>query len=132
MTLTVSDMLTEAHRVVEFVEFEEAIDMMRDQNALLLDVRDAPEVEQTGLAKGAHHVSRGMLEFRADAETPFHDKEFDKQRPVVIYCVSGGRSALAGKVLIDMGYEKVFNLGGFKDWQEAGGPILHPLDPGMS
>jgi rhodanese-related sulfurtransferase len=41
---------------------------------------------------------------------------------VVVYCASGGRSALAGKALKDMGSERVFNLGGFKDAAEAGFP----------
>jgi rhodanese-related sulfurtransferase len=40
---------------------------------------------------------------------------------VILYCASGGRSALAGKLLKDMGYENVFNLGGFNDWAAAGG-----------
>ena len=64
-----------------------------------------------------------MLEFRADPEAPSHDKRFDKAKPIILYCASGGRSALAGKLLKDMGYEKVYNLGGFKDWVEAGGKV---------
>ena len=50
---------------------------------------------------------------------------------MLVYCASGGRSALAGKVLKDMGYDRVFNIGGFKDWVEAGGEIDRPVDPGM-
>jgi rhodanese-related sulfurtransferase len=72
-----------------------------------------------------------MLEFRADPDSPYHDKNFRKDRPVIVYCASGGRSALAGKVLKDMGYLQVFNLGAFKDWAESGGPIDRPIDPGM-
>jgi len=131
MALTVSDMLTEAHRVVEGIDVNDAQTLMTDENALLLDVRDAPEVEKSGLAQGAHHISRGMLEFRADPVTPFHDKELQKDRAIILYCASGGRAALAGKLLIDMGYTRVFNLGGFKDWAEHGGPVVHAVDPGM-
>jgi rhodanese-related sulfurtransferase len=130
MALTVKDMMAAANAAVERVDLAEAQDLI-DKGALLLDVRDGPEVEKTGLAKGAHHVSRGMLEFRADAGTPFHDKAFDKERAIVLYCASGGRAALAGKLLIDMGYNKVFNLGGLKDWVEEGGEVEHVLDPGM-
>ncbi|MBV8839261.1 MAG: hypothetical protein JO000_22220 [Alphaproteobacteria bacterium] len=50
-----------------------------------------------------------------------HWRETD--RPVILHCASGGRAALAGKLLKDMGYQKVFNLGGFKDWVEAGGKV---------
>jgi len=131
MASTVKEMMEAANAVVPRVSVADAQDMIR-KGAMLLDVRDAPEVEKSGLAVGALHVSRGMLEFRADADTPFHDKAFDKQRPIVIYCASGGRAALAGKSLLEMGYEKVVNIGGFKDWAEAGGRVSHPVDPGMN
>jgi rhodanese-related sulfurtransferase len=52
-------------------------------------------------------------------------------RPVIVYCASRGRSALAGKVLKDVGYQQVFNLGAFKDWAESGGDVDHPIEPGM-
>ena len=60
-----------------------------------------------------------MLEFRADPESPYHDKNFAKDKTVIVYCASGGRSALSGKVLKDMGYERVYNLGAFKDGPKA-------------
>ena len=71
----------------------------------------------------AYAVPRGSLEFKADPESPGHDKNFSKDRPVILHCASGGRAALAGKLLKDMGYQKVYNLGGFKDWAEAGGKV---------
>jgi rhodanese-related sulfurtransferase len=79
----------------------------------------------SGKVAGAVHVSRGMLEFRADPETPYHDKNFAKDKIVILYCASGGRSALGGKVLKDMGYREVYNLGAFKDWVENGGAVDH-------
>ena len=60
-------------------------------------------------------LARHRLEFRADPELPSHDKNFAKDKNVILYCGSGGRAALAGKMLKDLGYEKVFNIGGFKD-----------------
>ena len=72
-----------------------------------------------------------MLEFRADPATPFHDSELKFDRPVIVHCASGGRAALAGKLLKDMGYQEVFNLGGLKDWAEAGGSLTEPVDQGM-
>lgn len=129
--LTLKDMMATANVAVPRISLAEAQDLIA-KGALLLDVRDAPELEKTGLAEGAHHVSRGMLEFRADPDSPLHDKTFDKQRPVVLYCALGGRSALAAKLLLDMGYERVFNVGSFKDWVEAGGATVRVIDPGMS
>ena len=94
-------------------------------------LRDAPEVEKSGKVAGAVHVSRGMLEFRADPESPYYDKNFAKNKTIILYCASGGRSALGGKVLIDMGYGQVYNVGAFKDWAESGGATEKPGDTGM-
>ena len=97
-----------------------------------MDVRDAPEIELSGKVAGAVHVSRGMLEFRADPDSPYHDKNFSKDKTIIVYCASGGRSALSGKTLKDLGYEHVYNLGAFKDWAEAGGKIDRPIESGMA
>lgn len=130
MPLTVAEMLATAQAAVPKITQPEAQAKI-DGGALLLDVRDAPELERMGRAQGAHHVPRGMLEFRADSGTPFADPELRKDRPIVLYCASGGRAALAGKLLIDMGYQEVYSLGSFKEWKEAGGPATEPMDPGM-
>lgn len=130
MPVTVKDLMAAANAAVPRVTASEARDLIA-QGALVVDVRDAPEVEKSGRVKGALHVSRGMIDFRADPATPYHEKEFRFDRPVVLYCASGGRAALAGKLLKDMGYARVYNLGGFKDWQEAGGEVEGPLETGM-
>jgi rhodanese-related sulfurtransferase len=123
MATSVKQMLEAANAAVPRITPAQARDMMAKGNALVVDVRDAPEVAQSGKVAGAVHVSRGMLEFRADPELPSHDKAFDKAKTVIVYCASGGRSALAGKLLKDLGYANVYNLGGFKDWAESGGAI---------
>jgi rhodanese-related sulfurtransferase len=128
--LTVKDMLAAAQAAVEKIDTSKAQELVSD-GALLLDIRDAPELEKAGRAVGSHHVPRGMLEFRADPDSPYHDPAFRRDRPVVLYCASGGRAALAGKLLKDMGYSQVYNLGGLKDWAEGGGPMDEPVDPGM-
>jgi len=122
MATNVKQMLEAANAAVPRITAEQAKDMIA-KGALVVDVRDAPELAQSGKVAGAVHVSRGMLEFRADPDSPYHDKNFAKDKPVILYCASGGRSALSGKVLKDMGYDKVYNLGAFKDWAEAGGKI---------
>ena len=72
-----------------------------------------------------------MLEFRADPESPYFDKNFANDKTIIVYCASGGRSALAGKLLKEMGCGQVYNLGAFKDWAESGGTIEKPIDIGM-
>ncbi len=130
MPTSVKQMIETANAAVPRVTPAEAWELI-SQGALVVDVRDAPEVEKSGKIMGAVHVSRGMLEFRADPESPYHDKKFDRAKPVIVYCASGGRSALSGRTLKEMGYEKVYNLGAFKDWAEAGGDIDKPIEPGM-
>jgi rhodanese-related sulfurtransferase len=121
MATSVKQMMEAANAAVPRVTPAQAREMIAKGNTLVVDVRDAPEVEKTGKVAGAVHVSRGMLEFRADPDSPYHDKSFDKAKTVILYCASGGRSALGGKVLKDMGYQKVYNLGAFKDWIVNGG-----------
>jgi rhodanese-related sulfurtransferase len=115
MTTSVKQLLADANAAVPRVTPEEARKLIAEEDALLVDVRDGTELAKSGKIKGAVAVSRGMLEFKADAESAYHDAAFRKDRPVVLYCASGGRSALAGKTLKDLGFEKVHNLGAFKD-----------------
>ena len=119
MSTSVKQMLKAADAVVPKITPDQASDMIKRGDALVVDVRDAPEVAASGMIAGAVNVSRGMLEFRADPESPYHDENFEKRKTVILYCVSGGRSALAGRLLKDMDYDKVYNLGGFKDWTGA-------------
>src|SRR5579871_5831270 len=109
MATSVKEMLEAANAAVPRITPAQARDMIAKGDALVVDVRDAPEVEKSGKVAGAVHVSRGMLEFRADPESPYHDKNFSKDKTVILYCASGGRSALAGKALKDLGYDKVYN-----------------------
>jgi rhodanese-related sulfurtransferase len=126
MAASVKQMMEAANAAVPKITPAQAQEMIAKGNALVVDVRDGTEVAQSGKVKGAVHVSRGMLEFRADPEAPTHDKNFARDKSVILYCGSGGRAALAGKLLKDMGYAHVYNAGGFKDWVESGGAIEKP------
>ena len=110
MATSVKQMLEAANAAVPKITPDQASDMIKKGNTLVVDVRDAPEVAVSGKVAGAVHVSRGMLEFRADPESPYHDKNFEKGKTVILYCASGGRAALAGKLLKDMGYDRVYNV----------------------
>lgn len=120
MASSVKDMMAEASREVPKLTPQEVREKLRSGNALLVDVRDGTEVRDSGKIRGAVNVARGMLEFRADPESPYHDPAFRKDRTIILYCASGGRSALAGKTLKDFGYQNVFNAGAFKDLAGAG------------
>ena len=122
MPLTVKDMTQAANAAVKRVDGATAQQMLVD-GAVMIDLRDGAELAKSGKATGSVHISRGLLEFHADPASPMFNKELRFDRPVILHCASGGRAALAGKLLMDMGYETVVNLGGFKDWVDAGGSV---------
>jgi rhodanese-related sulfurtransferase len=123
MTASVKQMMEAANAAVPKISAAEAKALIAKGNTLVIDVRDAPEVASSGKVAGAVNISRGMLEFRADPASPYHDANFARDKTLIVYCASGGRSALSGKTLKDLGYENVLNLGAFKDWAESGGAV---------
>ncbi|MGB6536319.1 MAG: rhodanese-like domain-containing protein [Xanthobacteraceae bacterium] len=122
MPTTTKDLLEAANAAVPKISGKEAQEMVAN-GALLVDLRDSAELGQTGKAVGALHVPRGSLEFKADPSLPSADKNFSLDRPVILHCGGGGRAALAGQLLKDLGYQEVYNLGGLKDWIDAGGKV---------
>ena len=122
MPVTAKQLLEAANAAVPKISGKEAQELM-SKGALLVDVRDGTELAATGKAAGAIHIPRGLLEFKADPTAPTADKNFSTDKTVILHCASGGRAALAGKLLKDMGYTRVYNLGGLKDLIDAGGKV---------
>ena len=85
------------------------------QGAVVIDVRDAPQLAASGKVPGWVHIPRGRLKFRGDPATPDHEAALQKEMPVLVYCAGGGQSAVAGKLLQDTGYAQVCNLGGLTE-----------------
>ena len=122
MPTTVKAMVAAANAAVPRISPAKAKALHAKGEAVFIDLREPPELAASGTVPGALPIPRGLLEFRADPESPDRNPSF--QKPVVItYCASGGRAALAGKLLQELGYKDVRNLGGFKDWVEAGGEV---------
>ena len=97
---------------------------LENGNATLIDIRESEELKQNGKIENSVHAPRGMLEFYADTSLPYHKQEFEKDNRIILYCASGGRSALATTTLKQMGYKNIAHLdGGFKAWKEAGIPV---------
>lgn len=116
-----ADLVAEAKSRVENLDPDAVEREVQDGDAVLVDIRDAPELEEHGRIPGAVHIPRGMLEFRADTTSPYHQPPLDPTRRVILHCASGGRSALAAKTLQEMGYEDVAHLdGGITAWKDAG------------
>lgn len=121
---SIMDKVKAAKEVVPAASVDEVKSMLGREDVLIVDVRDSAEVEKSGKVPGAVNVSRGMLEFKADPTSPYYDGDnFSTDKTVVLYCASGGRSALSGQALQEIGYKDVRNLGAFKDWVEGGGDV---------
>ena len=120
MSSTVKELLAAANAAVPRISAGDLRSMMSKGEALIVDVRDPPELTTGGKIKGAINVSRGMLEFRADPASQVYNPAFQKEKTVVLYCGSGGRAALGGKALQELGYKSVFNAGAFKELTESG------------
>lgn len=124
MTKTAKDLVAEANTSVETLSAEEAVNLVRDPNVVMVDVREGEELQKTGKVQGAVHVPRGFLEFQADPTSPSHKAELGGGKRLVLYCGSGSRSALAAKTLKEMGIGNVAHVaGGFAALQQAGAPI---------
>lgn len=98
-----------------------------NEDLLLVDVREHGEYE-AGHIKGAHLVPRGILEAAADPAYPKHVPEFAaaRDRQVVVYCATSGRSAMAAAVLQMMGFRNVLSMaGGYARWVADGMPQVH-------
>jgi rhodanese-related sulfurtransferase len=119
---TFPQILEEANKAVPKISPEEA-KSLQDEGALIIDIREAEELKVSGKVKGAYHIPRGLLEFQTKLVNPNGLDGFVPENKIILYCASGGRAALAGKSLKDMGFESVFNIGGLKDWVQANLPI---------
>jgi rhodanese-related sulfurtransferase len=118
---TVQAMLREAEAEVPHIKPQEAKELFGGTDVLFLDVREPNEVAESGKVLDALSVPRGLIEFRADPSSAMHDAKLNRAKTVIVYCGSGGRAALAGKTLKEMGFSDVRNMGGFKGWVDAGG-----------
>ena len=116
------DYLDEANAVVPKISIEDGIEKHKAGKSVFIDVRDSADIAASGTIAGAETIARGMMEFRADDTHTLHNPVLKKDADIVLVCGAGGQAALAGKTLVDMGFQSVSNVGGFKAWKEAGGP----------
>ena len=122
MSKKASDLVAEAKAKIDNLDPDTVERELASGDAVLVDIREAEEL-QGGRIEGSVHVPRGMLEFRADPSSPYHQEPLDPSKRVILHCASGGRSALAAATLKEMGYQNVAHLdGGFNGWKEAGKP----------
>jgi rhodanese-related sulfurtransferase len=121
MAMTAMDLVAAAKQHIREVNVAQAQDMVG--KALVLDVREPAEYAG-GCLPGAINIPRGVVEFQIGNHPAFQGKQ---NAEILIYCLSGGRSALAAESLQKLGYTGLVSLaGGFKAWQESGATVSHP------
>lgn len=118
MSVTPMQLVAEARAQIQEIDPQSAWDSMSGQ-VQVLDVREAGEFE-AGRIPGAVNVPRGILEFRIGELQDF----VNKAAPVLIYCRTGGRAALAAVQLSRIGYTNLKSItGGIMGWQSANLPV---------
>lgn len=124
MSTTVKELVARAKSQIRNLSVAEFATEIDQDDVTLVDVRESDEVGRDGAIPGAIQAPRGMLEFWADPASPYHRAEFDPHHRTLLYCASGGRSALGAQSLQALGYADVAHLeGGLKAWKEQGRPV---------
>lgn len=126
---TAQDLVAIAKQCINEISVPEISKLLAEQpDIVLLDVREPSEYEQ-GHLPGAVNIPRGVLEFQVSGHPalacePAAPELARLERPICVYCRSGGRSALAAQALGEMGFSRIKSLaGGFLDWQAHNLPV---------
>ena len=119
---TLNSLLEEANKIVTRLSYEETCIKIKD-GAVIIDVREESELNQNGMIKNAIHIPRGLIEFMLAPDSQENPSNINQDTNILVYCAGGYRSALAAKSLIDLGFNNVFNIGGFDEWVKNGGEI---------
>jgi rhodanese-related sulfurtransferase len=125
MPTTVSDLVKAAKERIENLDAD-TVETETAHGAILVDIRESEELAANGRIPGAVHIPRGMLEWRADPTSSYHQPPLDPNSRIILHCAGGGRSALAVLALQQMGYQNIAHLEtGFQGWKDAGKPTEH-------
>jgi len=110
-------------RTIKMDEFKALVD--KGGAGMIIDVRQEDEYAD-GHVPGAVNIPRGLIEFRIWKSVGFPDKT-DMNKQMTLYCLTGGRCALATKSLQDMGFTNVTSVDmKFDEWVKAGYPVAKP------
>ena len=119
-------LVADALKEVKTISPEEGLKMINENKCILIDIRDANELQRTGRIENSLNISRGLLEFSIHPESSYvQNNNIDLSKDIVLFCAAGGRSALAAKTLKEMGFEKVSHIdGGFGSMQNSGFKVV--------
>ena len=116
-------MLSEANQNIRRLDFSETENIIKNTNHVIIDVREESEVQFHGLIKNAIHIPRGLIEFKLKPCSSDNPVNIDDDTNILVYCAGGYRSALAAQTLVNLGFNNVYNIGGFGEWVSNGGQL---------
>ncbi|HEY8152810.1 MAG TPA: rhodanese-like domain-containing protein [Myxococcota bacterium] len=127
MAKSLKDFVDEALAQIREITPEEAARLLAQpyrEGWTFLDVRE-PDEFAAGRIPGARNYPRGFLEVKADLEHPKRDVWLaERDRPLVLYCGGGHRSALAVHTLSEMGFSRIVSLAeGWTGWTKRNYPV---------
>ena len=115
-------LVSEALNEVKTITPNEAMRLTNQNECNLIDIRDEVELKNLGVIENSFHIPRGLLEFTIHPESPYvQNSQMDLSKEIVLFCAAGGRSALAAKTLMEMGFKNVSHVeGGFGAMMQEG------------
>ena len=120
------DLVDEASQLIKTLDVIEVSSLVKNNECILIDIRDIRELWKVGTVKNSKHIPRGMLEFWLDPQSSyFKEHKIDLKKKLILYCALGMRSALATKSLVEMGFKNVAHInGGFDALKQSGLEIV--------
>ena len=120
---TIDSLLEDANKLIKRLSFDETTKILANTESIIIDVREDSEVLNSGVIKNAIHIPRGLIEFKLAPNSLSNPCNIDENTNLLLYCAAGYRSALAGKTLLEIGFNNVYNIGGYGEWIDNGGDI---------
>jgi rhodanese-related sulfurtransferase len=123
--MTVDDLLARARRRLDRVDPAEAAREVKDEDAVLVDIRSDAQRAADGIVPEAVYIPRNVLEWRCDPASDHRDPRVsDPSRRLIVMCDAGYQSSLVAATLKELGHDAATDLdGGFQAWREAGLPV---------
>lgn len=111
--LTAPQLVAQVKPQITEISPEETKELVQNDDVVLIDIREESEVEQ-GSITGAKLIPRGVLEFKISDLQEVNNPD----TKIILYCRSGGRSALAAASLQHMGFSNIMSMaGGYEAWK---------------
>ena len=102
--------MLEANQNVPRLNYDESLLLLKNDNTVLIDVREESEVASFGIIKNAIHIPRGLIEFKIEYDSPSNPSNIKNDTNILFYCAGGYRSALAANTVKSLGFQNVYNI----------------------